>query len=158
MRLPTAALPAGAWLWLTLLVAAPLALSQGSMPVATLAMYRSASLLCHQKAERSFAVADAQMPVCARCLGLYAAGALGALAHLAARRPQRSAPPTARVRVVLAAAALPMLLSVGLEWMGAIEGSNISRFLSALPLGVAAGWLLQQLVASDEARLVGSYG
>lgn len=158
MRLPTAALPAGACLWLTFLVAAPLALSQGSRPVATLAMYRSASLLCHQKAERSFAVADAQMPVCARCLGLYAAGALGALAHLVARRPQRSAPPTVRVRVVLAAAALPMLLSVGLEWMGAIEGSNISRFLSALPLGVAAGWLLQQLVASDEARLVGSYG
>jgi uncharacterized membrane protein len=98
------------------------------------------------------------MPVCARCLGLYAAGALGALTLVAVRRRQRVALPTTRVRAALAAAAVPLLLSVGLEWIGAIEGSNVSRFLSALPLGAAAGWLLQQLVATDEPRLVSSYG
>jgi uncharacterized membrane protein len=154
----TAALPVAAWLWLAFLVAAPLTLSRGEIPVATMAMYRSAALLCHQKTERSFAVAHAQMPVCARCFGLYAAGALGALAHLATGRHRRTPPPAAETRALLAVAALPIVLSVGLEWLGAIPGSNVSRVLSALPLGAVAGWLLQQLVATGEPRLVSSYG
>lgn len=152
-----AALPLAACLWLGLLLAAPLALSRGALPVATMTLYRSASVLCHQKTERSFAVAKSQMPVCARCLGLYAAGTLGVLAHLGMRRT-RLAPPAAQARAVLAAAALPVLLSVGLEWLGVFQGSNATRFVSGLPLGVAAGWLLQQLVTTDDTLLVGSFG
>ena len=41
-----------------------------------------------------------------------------------------------------------MILSVGLEWAGAIDGSNIGRFASALPLGAAAGWLLQRVATA----------
>jgi uncharacterized membrane protein len=152
-----AALPLAACLWLVLLLAAPLALSHGVLPVATMTLYRSASVLCHQKTERSFAVAKSQMPVCARCVGLYAAGALGVLAHVGMRR-KRLAPPAAQARAVLAASALPVLLSVGLEWLGAFQGSNVTRFVSGLPLGVAAGWLLQQLVTTDDTLLVDSYG
>ena len=152
-----AALPLSACLWLGLLLVAPVALSQGALPVATMTLYRSASVLCHQKTERSFVVAKAQMPVCARCFGLYAAGALGALAHAGLRR-KRLAPPAAQARAVLMAAALPVLLSVGLEWLGAFQGSNVTRFVSGLPLGVAAGWVLQQLVTTDETGLVSSYG
>lgn len=152
-----AALPVAACLWLVLLLAAPLALSHGALPVATMTLYRSASVLCHQKTERSFAVAKAQMPVCARCFGLYAAGALGVLAHAGVRR-KRLSTPASRARVLLAATALPVLLSVGLEWLGAFQGSNVTRFVSSLPLGVAAGWLLQQLVSTDDTLLVGSYG
>jgi uncharacterized membrane protein len=152
-----AALPLAACLWLVLLLAAPLALSHGVLPVATMTLYRSSSVLCHQKTERSFAVAKSQMPVCARCVGLYAAGALGVLAHVGMRR-KRLAPPAAQARAVLAASALPVLLSVGLEWLGAFQGSNVTRFVSGLPLGVAAGWLLQQLVTTDDTLLVDSYG
>lgn len=152
-----AALPVAACLWVVILLAAPLALSHGALPVATMALYRSASVLCHQKTERSFAVAKAQMPVCARCFGLYAAGALGALAHAGMRR-KRPSTPASQARALLAATAIPVLLSVGLEWLGAFQGSNVTRFASSLPLGVAAGWLLQQLVGTDDTLLVGSYG
>jgi uncharacterized membrane protein len=144
--LPAGALPAAACLWLVLLISAPLALTRGAVPVGTLGVYTSASLLCHQRAERSFAVGGAQMPVCGRCFGLYLAGALGAVAALVSRR--RPAPAAAAVRLALALAAAPMLLSVGLEWTGAVGGSNASRFASALPLGLAAGWFLQRTIAA----------
>jgi uncharacterized membrane protein len=140
-------LPAAAWLWVLLLLTAPIALSRGALPVGTLATYKGASILCHQKAERSFTVANAQMPVCARCFGLYLAGAVGALAAFVSRG--RGVPGARAVRLMLAVAAVPMLLSVGLEWVGAIHGSNESRFISALPLGLVAGWLLERTIEGD---------
>ena len=147
--LPAGVLPAAAWFWVLLLLTAPIALSRGALPVGTLATYKAASILCHQKAERSFAVANAQMPVCARCFGLYLAGAVGALAAFVSRR--RGATGGRAVRLMLAVAAVPMLLSVGLEWVGAIQGSNESRFISALPLGLVAGWLLERTIEGDAA-------
>lgn len=86
------------------------------------------------------------MPVCGRCFGLYVSGALGALGAWVLRA-RRAAPAATVTRAVLIVAALPVLLSVGLEWLGVIHASNVSRFLSALPLGGAAGWLLQQIAA-----------
>jgi uncharacterized membrane protein len=144
-RLPAAILPAAACLWILVLVIAPLALARGAFPIGTVATYQSASILCHQKTERSFTVAKMQMPVCARCFGLYLAGGAGTLAAFVFSR-RRPAPNVHVVRMVLAAAALPMLLSIGLEWLGVIQGSNVSRFASALALGFSAGWLLQHMV------------
>jgi uncharacterized membrane protein len=87
------------------------------------------------------------MPVCGRCFGLYGAGAVGALAALLIGR--RSPPdPLARV-IVLGVAALPIGLSVGLEILGLVEGSNAIRFASALPLGVVAGWLMEQVLLDE---------
>lgn len=146
--LPAGVLPAAAWVWVLLLLTAPIALSRGAVPLGTIAIYTGASILCHQKPERSFTVAKAQMPVCGRCFGLYLAGAMGALAALGLRR-RRGAPSVTVVRLALAVAAVPMLLSVGLEWVGAIQGSNESRFLSALPLGLLAGWLLERTIEGD---------
>jgi len=149
-RLPAAILPAAACVWTLVLVLAPLALARGVFPIGTVATYQSASILCHQKTERSFTVGKMQMPVCARCFGLYLAGGAGALmAFVFSRR--RPAPSVHVVRMVLSAAAMPMLLSIGLEWLGVIEGSNVSRFASALPLGFSAGWLLQRTVIGSVA-------
>jgi uncharacterized membrane protein len=146
-RLPGAVLPLLAVLWLILLIVAPLAVQRDVAALPALAVYQASSALCHQRAERSFRVAGMQMPVCGRCIGLYAAGAAGAVAawFLGSRR---TTPAPSTIRTVLVAAAVPMLLSVGLEWAGVIAGSNSSRFLSALPLGAAAGWLLEH-VATD---------
>ena len=46
----------------------------------------AAGRVCHQRPERSFHVAGVQLPVCARCTGLYVSGAAGALAALARLR------------------------------------------------------------------------
>lgn len=144
---PAAALPAAACLWLLLIVAAPVAASRGAVPLGTLATYGAGSLLCHQQAERSFAIAGLQMPVCGRCFGLYLAGAAGALGALVFGR-RRPGLRVAVARVALAMAAVPMLLSVGLEWGGLVAGSNASRFASALPLGLTGGWLLQRTITA----------
>jgi uncharacterized membrane protein len=59
------------------------------------------ALVCHRRPERSLAYFGVVMPVCSRCAGLYAGGALGALLgwpHLAVRR--------ARILLVVAGALL----------------------------------------------------
>ena len=126
-------------IWLIALFAAPAALARGRFPVATFIVYEAGSHICHQRRERSFEWSGRQMPVCGRCLGLYVAGALGALAALMIR----SKPTTAlRARGALAVAALPMLLSLALEWTGVASGSNVTRFLSGVVLGGMLGWVL----------------
>jgi uncharacterized membrane protein len=143
---PASFLPIAGALWLMILTTAPLALHNEATALPAVAVYRASSILCHQRAERSFRIANIQMPVCGRCVGLYLSGAIGAFGAWALRR--RAAPSALVVRLVLMAAAAPILISVGLEWTGFIGGSNISRFLSALPLGAAVGWLLQQVVTA----------
>jgi uncharacterized membrane protein len=148
--LPFWLLPLGALLWLGALMLAPLGLHRTAGALPALATYQASSLLCHQRPERSFRIADVQMPVCGRCFGLYASGAIGALGAWILRT-RRAAPAASTTKVVLAAAAIPIALSVGLEWLGVIEGSNVSRFLSAFPLGAAAGWLLQRVATEQSA-------
>lgn len=121
--------------WVTLVVTAPVALSRGRLPAVTLAVYQAGALVCHQRPERSFHLAGVQLPVCARCFGLYLSGAVGLT--LASRR--RHALPTRAARTLLALAALPIATTVALEWLGMIETSNLQRMLTGLPLGFAAG-------------------
>lgn len=142
MRIPPLLLPAAAALWVVLLIAAPLVSSQDDAPLAGLAVYRAASLICHQQEERSFAIRGVPLPVCGRCTGVYVAGACGAVVAWLTRG--RRAPDARAARFALAAAAVPMAASLGLEWTGLAAGSNASRFLSALPLGLAGGWILQR--------------
>ncbi len=121
--------------WVTMILTAPVALSSARVPVFTLAVYQAGSLVCHQRPERSFHLAGIQLPVCARCFGLYLAGALGLTA--ASRRLRALSIPAARL--LLALAALPLVASVALEWLGAIQTSNLQRMITGLPLGFAAG-------------------
>jgi hypothetical protein len=55
----------------------------------TFAVYGTGSVVCHQLPERSFHVWGAQMPVCARCAGIYLGAAIAALVAAAPlkRRP-----------------------------------------------------------------------
>jgi uncharacterized membrane protein len=130
--------------WVGLLVASPVALASTHRAVlvgAALA-YSGGSYVCHQQAVRSFAIAGRQMPVCARCTGLYASALAGGLVGLlrARRRVGR------RARWLLAVAALPTAISWTAEQAGAVHPSNAARALLALPLGLAAGWLVIALL------------
>ena len=144
MRALPAAMTAIAVIWLVALFAAPSALSRREFPVATLVVYEAGSHICHQRPERSFKWAGVQMPVCGRCLGLYVSGALGAVVSrvLGTKRPRAST-----VRRVLAIAVVPMFLSLALEWTGIARGSNVSRFVSGLPLGAALGFVIVNVAA-----------
>jgi uncharacterized membrane protein len=120
-----------AWAWVAGLFLAPAALT----PVC--------GAICHQRPERSFFVSGAQLPVCARCLGLYIGAAVAVPIGLIITT--RVAP--RRARQVLAAAAVPTALTWSLEFVGVAASSNIVRFVSALPLGCAAAWLVLSAIA-----------
>jgi len=123
----------GAWVWVAGLLVAPVALRP------------FCAFICHQRPERSFFVAGTQLPVCARCMGLYIGAALAMPLALRAR----SLPAARRERFVLAAAALPTALTWILEFAAGVPVSNTARFLAALPLGATAAWLVHAVIADD---------
>jgi uncharacterized membrane protein len=145
-RLPLA-LTLGALLWSGIVVGAPLALQQPALAGAATTVYAASARVCHQRPERSFRIAGRQLPVCARCLGVYLAGAAGAL--LGWTRVSRRQD---RARLVLLVAAAPTALTWGAEVAGLAGFSNAARGLAAVPLGGAAGWLFVQMLRYDAAR------
>jgi uncharacterized membrane protein len=132
-------------LWVVLLLAAPYLMSRVDRPPGLAAVYGAAGLICHQHPDRSFAIAGSQMPVCARCTGLYVSGAAGAVAAflVGVRRVQAG---SRGVRVVLALAAAPTAVTVAIEWFGLAFPSNVARAAASVPLGAAAGWIFVQLL------------
>jgi uncharacterized membrane protein len=118
------------------------------------AVHRAASLVCHQRPDRSFRAGAVPLPVCARCTGLYLAAALGACAAWAGAR--RQAP---RAAGLLALASLPTVLTLVLEWSGAAALSNGARSAAAVPLGAAAAWLVVRMLrAEDQANACAMIG
>jgi uncharacterized membrane protein len=133
-------------LWAMLVVAGPRGLVARSHAVRTVTAlaYVGAGYICHQQPERSFHLDGHQLPVCARCTGLYLAAPFG-LAGVLLMRRRGGADDRAyrRWRVAMVAAAAPTVISVGLEWIGGPGlSSNISRALTALPLGAALAAVL----------------
>jgi uncharacterized membrane protein len=131
--------------WVGLLVAAPL------LPVwAGAIVYGFGSFICHQIPERSFHLAGFQLPVCARCLGIYAGVTVGSLyAWMRAATGQRA---PARVpwvsRRFAALASCPTLVTVALEMAGVWYPSNVTRALTGVPLGVLAGLVVAGALAT----------
>lgn len=102
-------------------------------------LYAAGGLVCHQRPERSFHLGALQLPVCARCLGIYVGGAVGLAAWaLAGKRRLRPWPRPAAVRL-LVASGLPTGLTVVSAWLGTGDPANVWRALLALPLGIAGG-------------------
>jgi uncharacterized membrane protein len=114
--------------------------------------YVAGSILCHQLPDRSFHVSGAQLPVCARCTGLYVGGALGAGAWLIWRHLLHN-PPSAidpkRAAYMVAIASAPTALTVMTAAAGIWDLSNAGRAALALPLGLAAGAVIAAFAAND---------
>ncbi len=137
------AVTVGAVVWAVLLVATPYAASHerfvGVPAVVAVATYAAGGLVCHQRPERSFGLWDIQMPVCARCAGLYLAAPFGALLGMltGGRRRVSSAH---GLRVLLVVTALPTVATVGGELVGLMSPTNTVRAILAVPLGFAITW------------------
>jgi uncharacterized membrane protein len=146
-----AALTVGALLWAATLLLAPFALQRGhGVSMASALIYQGASLICHQRPERSFHLAGIQLPVCARCTGLYLSGAAGALAAWSGWR--RPAMPRA-TRTAFALAAIPTALTFGVELAGLAHPSNHARAVAALPLGAVAGWIFVRSLQAEAGHM-----
>jgi uncharacterized membrane protein len=115
--------------------------------VAPGALFPLGHFICHQRPERSFFIGSQQLPVCARCTGLYVGAAIAApfAVTLAA------AFASSRARWILGLAALPTAITWILEVAGLVPFSNVSRFVAALPLGFAAAWLVLSTIGDDRA-------
>jgi uncharacterized membrane protein len=129
-----------------LLLALAAAVWAAALFYAPASLYPVGHLICHQRPERSFFFGGHQLPVCARCTGLYIGAALGAaIAALAA-----ASMASVRARQLLVAAALPTAITWSLEFAHVQAFSNIARFAAALPLGVAAAWLVMSTLPDGE--------
>jgi uncharacterized membrane protein len=127
-----------------ILFAAPAAIGRSAFGPTAAVVYAASSRICHQRPERSFHLATFPLPVCARCLGLYLSGAIGAAVAWASRRR-----PGDRARLVLAVAAVPTAATWAAEVAGLAAFSNTARALAALPLGLVVGWLCIQMLRYD---------
>ena len=121
-----------------------------------LVIYAAGSLICHQRPERSFHLLGAQLPVCARCLGIYAGAALISVIvrsprpdFVAGAWPVRRGPPSRRVgdgrpapRTVLLVSALPTAATLLVEWTTGHTPGNWTRAVSGVPLGAAVAWIV----------------
>jgi uncharacterized membrane protein len=108
-------------------------------------------VICHQIAERSFHLDGAQLPVCARCLGIYAGAAMGALAASAGGASRRVLPAPRLFLFIALAAALPTAFTVTLEWAGFWAPSNAARALAGVPLGLAAAAIAMRAITARPA-------
>lgn len=132
------AIPLLALLWLAAIVAAPLL-----PPLVSAVVYAAGSLVCHQIPERSFHLGGSQLAVCARCVGIYAGAAGGAVAALALRLPIHAPTRTVRwIRPILAVAVLPTVVTVVLEMLRLWFPTNELRALAGVPFGVAIAFVV----------------
>ena len=120
---------------------------RGSLRVALAsAVYLAGGVVCHQRAERSFHVFGAQVPVCGRCEGVYVgAASVAAVVLVLAAAGRFPAPTRLATRSIVIAAALPTAISWTREHRGWVNGAPAIRAALAIPLGmavalVAAAW------------------
>ncbi len=139
------ALAAAAVIWAALLAAAPVLPAVIAAP-----LYAIGSLICHQIPERSFHLAGAQLPVCARCIGIYAGVAVSVAGWGAGTRLDS--------RALVVAGAMPVAVTVSLEWLGIWHPSNAVRAASGLLLGLAVGIAVASAVKRDRMRAAAARG
>jgi uncharacterized membrane protein len=143
------ALPLATWL------ASPRAPESSAGYAFALAIYAAGSLICHQRAERSFHLFGVQMPVCARCAGLYVGAAVAAafviaraiytLAHKPSEVSSRWSIPVPALwtaRTVVVASCLPTIATLLYEWITGQMPANAIRALAGVPLGAAAAGIV----------------
>ena len=141
----------------------------GALPLATLAatqphpstavylcsflVYLAGSVLCHQLPARSCFLWGVQMPVCARCTGIYAGAAVTAMvATIRTLRTRRGGPvclPRAdtwagpyETRAALVLAALPTIVTLVYEWTTGHTPANWIRAAAGVPIGVVVAWIV----------------
>lgn len=110
-------------------------------------IYAVGALVCHQRPERSFQFWGAQLPVCARCTGLYLGAALAACLAASAVGAPGAAVSARRARFIVCVAATPTVLTLIFEWVSAQTPSHWIRAATGGALGAAAAWVVAALDA-----------
>jgi uncharacterized membrane protein len=135
--------------WVALI---PLAAFAATRPAAPSSIYGFAAgvyavghFVCHQLPARSFHLWGAQLPVCARCTGIYVGAAVTAMVLSLSRglsAEARSAKAEGQARLVLLLACVPTAATLAFEWSTGLTPGNWIRALAGLPLGAAVAWAI----------------
>jgi len=138
--------------WVMALFAAVFLASRPSLAVPVYALsaavYQVGSLVCHQLPNRSFYFAGAQLPVCARCTGLYVGAAVAALA--AARMgPALRRRVWDRAKQLLLIGATPTALTLMYEWTSGNMPAHWIRAAAGFPLGAIVMLIVLSATASE---------
>lgn len=145
------ALVLASWLWPAALASAGWSAAQGSAGWGTTVVYAAASLVCHQRPDRSFATAGVPWPVCGRCTGLYLGAPLGALL---AWRWRRSRGGSRRLLWSLVAGTAPTVASLAVEATGLAPVGNAVRCALAVPAGAVLAFAVVR-TAADASGSIG---
>ena len=142
----------GSLLWCALIAAAPLlGHPGGSFGDAAAAVYAFFHPICHQLDSHSLHLAGAKLGVCARCSSIYFSFLLGLLLYPWIRGLQNTLVPH---RLILAGAALPMLLDVGLSLPGFWASTQVSRLLTGSVFGLTAAFFIVPAAVEGTAQLL----
>ena len=109
--------------------------------------YAIGAVICHQQAARSFALWSQQLPVCARCTGIYVGAALVALVSVWRITGTKVAQGFSPAKTIVLAA-LPTVATLAYEWSTSTTPSNVVRAIAGFPLGAAVAWVI--LAAVDD--------
>jgi uncharacterized membrane protein len=118
----------------SLILVAPLAAAGGHGEIAG-AIYRGFSVLCHQRADRSYFIDGHKFGVCSRCTGIYFGFTLTLLAYPLLRSLRTTTTPA---RKWLLLATVPLVIDFSLTFFGVWENTHTSRLLTGLLLGSVA--------------------
>ena len=106
-------------------------------------LQRMGSAVCHQMAERSFLFHGMQMPLCARCTGIYTGVFFAFCFFFWKTRMQAGKPFSLQQEVVTGAAILPVGLDGVGSYLGFWESSQLMRVLTGSLVGaIVPGFLL----------------
>jgi uncharacterized membrane protein len=130
----------GAACWCSAIILAPLLVASGGiLPMIGQGLYQFFHPICHQLDGRTLHLMGKPLAVCSRCSSLYGAFFLGALLYPFLRGLH---PPVLPHRLVLLAAAVPMLLDVTAGMIGLHAVTNETRVLSGVLLGIVMPFFL----------------
>ena len=114
-------------------------------------VYAIGSDVCHQRPERSFHLLGVQLPVCARCTGIYAGAALASIVAMAFTPYAGRIFSPRSARTALIVSALPTMVTLAYEWTTGDTPGNWARAASGVPLGACVAWIVLALVGTDTA-------
>jgi uncharacterized membrane protein len=115
-------------------------------------LFAIGGVVCHQRPERSFFLDGHQLPVCARCTGLYVSATAGLVGWLVVKvaRGWRLMPLEPRKVIrLLVLASVPTALSLASGAIALWDGSNVARAIISIPLGACAGAIVAAVATKD---------
>jgi len=104
------------------------------------------SAFCHLIPDRSYALGDLQMPLCARCIGLQFGFLLSSIFLWTGARRFASGMPEKRALLVLCALFLAGAFDAILSYSGLSESDNLRRTVSGLLIGTPTPFVVVPLV------------